>query len=115
MSDAGELRLRVEGALLGSVVEVVTGERQQLVEELIVLTSVAGRVAGLEQEREARGDAPRLDCIGDLVGALCGYRRVGEPDPRGVVEQERRHGRAHPERRTSSAAARSAGMARRRI
>ena len=70
-----------------------------------MLTRVARGVAGLEQERQARGDAARLDQRGDLAGSSTAAPR--EPRPRRVVHQQRRHGRAQPERRTSSAAARS--------
>jgi hypothetical protein len=70
MPDACELRLGVEGTVLGSLVEAVVGEGQQLGEELIVLASGAGRVAGFEEEGETRRDAPRLEAVGELVGAF---------------------------------------------
>lgn len=44
MSDARELRLRVEGVLLESVVQVILGEGEQLGEELITLASAASQL-----------------------------------------------------------------------
>ena len=116
-TDAGTATgLRIEGTLLYDVIEVVQGERQQFGVELIVLAGIAGRIAGLEEERKAHGDASGLERAGDLIGTFRRQRPIGEPDPRGVVKQKRRrHDRAQPARRTSSAAARSAGISRRRI
>jgi hypothetical protein len=48
MSGAGELSLAIERSLLGDLIEVVAGQRAEFGEELIVLASVARRVAGLE-------------------------------------------------------------------
>ena len=70
MADARELCLGIERPPLGSLVESVVGEGQQLGEELIVLASGPCGVAGFEEEGQARRDAPGLEPVGELVGAL---------------------------------------------
>ena len=50
--DPGELALRVDGTALDVVVDAGEREREQLVEEPVVILGVARRVAGLEQERQ---------------------------------------------------------------
>jgi hypothetical protein len=53
------------------LVEVVLGEGQQLGEELAVLASGASRIAGFEQEREARCDTAGFEAVRNLIGAFC--------------------------------------------
>jgi hypothetical protein len=69
MSDACELRLRVEGALLGRLVEAVVGERQQLGEGLVVLHALVPHATAVHRPRRA-----------GLKGVK--YLVVGEPDER---------------------------------
>ena len=115
VADSGELALGIEGALLDVVVDVEARECEQLVQELVMVTGIARGVAGFEQERQARADVSGLEGTGELGSSLVRDGGIRQPDPRGVVEQQRRgHGRTQPARRTSSAAVRSAGTSRRR-
>lgn len=76
MSDAGELGLGVERTSLASLVDAAVRKRQQLRKELLVLARAPSRVAGFEEEGQARCNAPGLERVCDLVGAFSGQRGI---------------------------------------
>ena len=86
MSDACELRLGVESALLRGLVHVELREGEQLGEGLLVLASGASRVAGLEEEWQACADVAGLERGSEFSGAVIWDCRVAKSYPRRVVQ-----------------------------
>ena len=98
VADAGQLALRVQRALLDVVVDREAGEGGEL-----------GRAARRARARRGRSSRPRAGRAGRWRSGRPRARRRSrrrapracEPHPGRVVQQQRRHGRAQPARRTS--------------
>ena len=61
VADPSELALRIDRTLLDLQVDVEVGESEQFGEQFVVLSSVPGGVAGLQEKRQARRDTPRFE------------------------------------------------------
>lgn len=110
VAGASKLTLGIERAPFDVVIDRERRKRQELIQHLRMIRSVARRAAGLQEKRKADHEPACLHRIGNLI-ATRGIQRHGtEASPSRVVhEQGVDHERAQPERRTSSAMAGSTG------
>ncbi|HTE61090.1 MAG TPA: hypothetical protein VK631_12125 [Solirubrobacteraceae bacterium] len=77
VADPRELALSVERAPLDVLVDVEAGECQQIVDEPLVIAGIPCRVPGLEEERQARRDAPGLERSSEFSGASWPSASIG--------------------------------------
>lgn len=67
---SSQLTLGIDGAAFDLVVDVQSRQGEQLVEKVVVVDCSPRRVAGLEQEGQARCDPPDLHPLRDLISAF---------------------------------------------